>query len=609
MARALTSGGAGRPLLYVGRERQEPAKGALMKTLLVLSALAAFAYADLAYIETSTGFQGNPVLDGGRSELELADIDNDGNIDILSIGDHGNPYINTQEHGVMVWFGDGNGGWTVFQYGNFGYGGIAVGDVNNDGFWDVGYGMHHDYSGEDLGDQLLEVALGDGTGRMWVAWDDSLAQEGQDWGMFSTDFADIDNDGDLDVGSISFGAGDGIHAYINLGDGSWRRTFGYLDGNSKMEFYFRDVNRDGNADIIAPHGTGSVWFGDGTGAFTPANTGLPSTSYGLSGLSAGDADNDGGCDVSFANSDGGVEVYVWNDQSAQWERFSGTLPTSGNFDGTALCDMDADGFADVVAIGDGLTRVWTGDGAGNWTEAASINTPSPGTYSCIRTGADFDHNGRPDIAFWTREGSWPSDINKAHAFKETSPRENLTVFPVFPRGREKLMDGSVQFIDWWSEAPGFESTRVRLELSLNGESGPWTGIADSLRNNGRFQWLVPEDSVSPDCRIRYTVYGPGGSAQAMTPRPFAIGDTVVAVEEGRTPRLARMRVWPNPARDRVWLELGPGAGRTLPVALLGVDGRRVMELRPGENSVARLSPGVYFVRSEGVPVRKVVVLQ
>ena len=96
----------------------------------------------LDYIESSSGLE-TPEMEGGRTELEMVDVNADGNIDILSIGDHGSPYINTSEHGIMVWFGDGTGNWSVYQNGSFGYGGICVGDVNNDGFMDVGYGMHH----------------------------------------------------------------------------------------------------------------------------------------------------------------------------------------------------------------------------------------------------------------------------------------------------------------------------------------------------------------------------------------------------------------------------------------------------------------------------------
>jgi len=173
----------------------------------------------ISYVESSTGLT-PPTMEGGRTEVEMGDVDNDGNIDLVSIGDHGSPLINTDQHGVMVWFGDGTGSWSVYQFGDFGYGGVALGDVNNDGFMDVGYGMHHNYSSSDLGDQLLEVALGDGSGKFWTPWDDGLATSGDTWGMFCTDFADVDNDGDLDIASNSFGYGAGVHVYRNNGDGT-----------------------------------------------------------------------------------------------------------------------------------------------------------------------------------------------------------------------------------------------------------------------------------------------------------------------------------------------------------------------------------------------------
>lgn len=511
----------------------------------------------LDYVESSTGFQRNPRLDAGRSELEFADIDNDGNIDILSVGDHGSPYINTQEHGVMVWFGDGRGNWSVCQFGEFGYGGIAVGDVNNDGFWDVGYGIHHDYSGTDLGDQLIEVALGDGTGRDWVPWDDSLAGEGQDWGMHATDFGDFDNDGLLDVGSISFGADDGLHAYKNLGNGAWRRTFGFLGGNSAMEFYFRDVNRDGNLDIIAAHGTGSIWFGDGAGGFNPANDGLPFSSYGLRGLSPGDVDNDGGADVAFANADGGVEVWAWADDQLRWVDFSGNLPSVDSFQATQLCDMDADGFVDLLAFGRGKTKVWLGDGMGNWTEAAGFNTRGAGTYAALRSGADLDHNGRPDIAYWAREGNWLGDTNIAHVFLESSPVESLGAFLVSPRGGEVLPEGAVRFVDWWSAAPEPESTLVRLELSISGPGGPWLPVAQGLSNSGRFQWFVPAGSASPDCYLRCTVTEPGREVSAMNPRPFTIAGKVGADEQRpvRAPAASPLRLRTSLVGERAELFL------------------------------------------------------
>ncbi len=577
----------------------------------------------LSYVECSSGFHSNPVLEGGRTELEFADINSDGNVDILCIGDHGSPYINTQEHGVMVWFGNGQGGWSLFQYGNFGYGGIAVGDVNGDGHWDIGYGMHHNYSGEDLGDDMLEVALGDGTGRNWTPWDDGLVPGGSVWGMFATDFGDIDNDGDLDIGSSSFGSGVGLRVFLNNGDGTWQQTFGLGDNtNSRMEFYFRDVNIDGNADIIHAAAGPAVYFGDGAGGFVPGDSGLPRTSYGLSGISPGDVDNDGGCDVAFANSDGGVEVWSYDDASGVWSNVSGSLPGAGDFDGTQLCDMNADGFIDVCAIGGGHTKVWLGDGQGNWSEAADITTPSAGTYAAFRTGADFDHNGFPDLAFVTREGSWPSDYNRAHAFREASAADSLGVFPVFPRGGEKFANGSVQFVDWWSPVPQGMSTTVSLRLSTTGPSGPWQEIAAGIPNAGRYQWTMPESIKSPDCYIRYTVVRAipvVDSVSAITPRAFVIGDTVPAVAESPVPQALGLKPGASIARGVLLLawdmtEMTDGSDRVPRSVLLDAAGRSVMELHAGPNNVRGLAPGVYFVRGPktgdgrpGAGARKVVV--
>ena len=56
----------------------------------------------------------------------------------------------------------------------------------------------------------------------------------------------------------------------------------------------------------------------------------------------------------------------------------------------------------------------------------------------------------------------------------------------------------------------------------------------------------------------------------------------------------------------------PSSPLSAPYSLLSVDGRKVLDLKPGANDVSRLGPGVYFVRAEGrklsaVTCRKVVI--
>jgi len=548
----------------------------------------------ISYTESSTGLI-PPTMEGGRTEVEMGDVDNDGNLDLVSIGDHGSPYINTDQHGIMVWFGDGTGSWSVFQYGNFGYGGVALGDVNGDGYVDVGYGMHHDYSSSDLGDQLIEVALGDGSGKFWTPWDDGLATNGETWGMFCTDFADVDNDGDLDIGSNSFGFGAGVHVYLNNGDGTWNQSFGFIGGNSDMDFTFGDVNGDGDPDFAVGHQYAAVYIGDGTGFFTVGDGNLPPPGIiGHYGPALGDIDNDGKDELSYCNSDGGIEVWSLID-TLTWVDMSGTLPSTGSYGVTQLWDMDVDGNVDVVGFGGGTVTIWAGDGAGGWTQAANFSTYSPGYFEAFRVGGDADHNGYPDIVLVENEGSWPNDYNHARFYKEASTPDSLYIKPVFPRGFEKFYGGSVNFIRWITAVAGSAAV-IRLELSTSGPSGPWTVIADSLKDNGCHQWSVMNYVNSDNCYVRYTLFSEQDSATCMTPAPFEIISPSIIrydkVHSGES-RIS-MSLFPNPARGNVSIFFAIPASQKVHVKIYDTAGRLV-RIIPTEAT----GPGSYLETWDG----------
>ena len=63
--------------------------------------------------------------------------------------------------------------------------------------------------------------------------------------------------------------------YLNRGDGTWGRAFGYLHGNSDHVFQFGDVDGDGHLDVATAKQEGTVWLGDGEGFFTEADGNLP----------------------------------------------------------------------------------------------------------------------------------------------------------------------------------------------------------------------------------------------------------------------------------------------------------------------------------------------
>lgn len=561
-----------------------------------------------SYLESSQGLD-YPALEGGRTELELADINGDGHLDILSVGDHGSPLIGTDEHGIMVWFGDGKGNWTVQQYGDFGYGGIAVGDLNNDGLLDVGYAIHHDYSGNDLGDQIIEVALGDGSGTFWTAWDDGLATNGESYGMFGIDFADIDNDGDLDLGANSFGFGAGIHVYANQADGNWVQSFGFIGGNSTDDFVFGDVNNDGFADFAVAHQNGTVYLNDGTGNFMSADGNLPpGGSLGRRGPDLGDINNDGSDELAFATSNGSVEVWMWSEGN-DWVSLSSGLPSSAGYDATQIFDMNMDGLADIAAFGSGRVTVWRGDGTGNWNQATELTLPDPGDFQAFRIDGDADHNGYPDIVLVDEERNGSNYQNHLRFFKETSAADSLSATSVSPGPHRRWNVSSVQTIRWISEVPPMDSSWVRLELLLNDTSGPWQLIASGIPNNGHFQWTVPDSLTSSEqCRIRYTVLTQTDSASSVSSQVFSIVGTPVSVDAERNnypKKFSLLQNYPNPFNPKTTFSFDIRHSTFVILKLYDFLGREVATLvnekkAPGTYEVTwdatGLASGVYVYR-------------
>ncbi|MHC1776085.1 MAG: FG-GAP-like repeat-containing protein [Lentimicrobium sp.] len=477
------------------------------------------------FTESSTGMN-SPVWESGYSELEFADINEDGFIDILTIGDHISPGGSNNPHGITVYFGSGNGTWDAESNGDFGYGGIAIGDVNNDGHCDVGYGMHHNYSSTDFGDQLMEVVLGDGTGLNWVPWDDGLASSGESWGMFGTDFADIDNDGDLDIGSNSFGSTDQTHVYLNQGNGTWSHSYSITSGNSYMRLVFGDINNDGNADFVVANDAGIAFFGDGTGNFIRSDFNLPDYSSPVSGPDLTDVDNDGGQDVVYVNPSGGVMVWAFNPDISEWTNLSGTLPATGEYQEVQFRDFNRDNVPDIAAFGNGVLTVWSGSVAGDktisWTQEFNLVTNSNGDCSAFRVGGDVDRNGFPDMVLVEKKGSWPNDKIYLQCFKETTPFLKSDLAAVFPGGNEVFKQGSAQFTDWISAVPITAQGLVTIDLSLQGMNGPWSNLTTTAPNSGRYQWTIPQTISSNNCFIRYTLIDGNDTLVTYTQQAFTI---------------------------------------------------------------------------------------
>jgi hypothetical protein len=559
--------------------------------MLLITIQSVFAQNSLNFVRLTNGLH-QPQFEKGRTDFALNDINMDGHVDILSIGDHGSPFFNSDQHGIMVWFGDGQGNFSLHMEGNFGYGGIAVGDVNNDGLKDVAYGMHHNYSGVPFGNQLIEVALGDGTGMNWTPYDQGLATAGETWGMFGTDLADVNNNGLLDLVSISFGCCNGLHVYLNQGDGSWVHGFGASGGNSGMNVQFADFNNDGLVDIVASYQHGAVFFGDGTGHFFRNDSGLPVPGgWLLNGISAGDVNNDGAAEISFANSNGGVQVYRFDTLSYTWMNLSGGLPLSGNFQFTQLADMNSDGFIDLLAYGNRELKIWLGDGQGNWTpDFSTMTTGQMGNGRALRTGGDFTNNGYPDIVLLTQEGTWISSKNYLYVYANDAPADSLWIRPLYPKGHERFHPGSVRFIEWASQVPPGETSTVSLYLSAYGVEGPWDIIAENIPNNGRHQWVV-HDKSSNECYLKMVVYTAHDTVVSITEQPFSLLGQPTAVAEFQPQKIG---ISPNPGTD--WIRIHTHSEISY-FKLVDMFGKTVMKTSSPQNSlnISHLPGGVYII--------------
>jgi hypothetical protein len=450
----------------------------------------------------------------GQTEVEIGDLNGDGCPDLVTIGDHGAPLVEG-EGGIMVYRGNCQLSWSLVQSTatDFGYGGIAIGDVNNDGWLDLGYGMHHNYSSNTLGNQLIVAALGNGSGSNWTSWSNGLAGNGETFGMFGADFADVDNDGDLDLGVAPFGAVNGPRVYLNNLDGTWDQCFSLPPTNSMLDISFGDVNRDGRVDMAMTYQSGSIYFGNGSGGFVWGDGNLPGADLTRTSVTLGDVDGDGGMDVAFIYWDGNIkwpQVWRFNPPTGLWQNLSANL-AAGPYWAVELSDLNNDGKADLIAarsnggsISDIQVFLRDTEGGEGWTLADSIPINQLYRMRWMESGVDVDHNGHADMVMMSAEGPSTAALNHLRCFVEMSDPVEPMLVPVRPNGAEVWQGGSIHTIRWHSGNPWRQPDPVRLELSLTGEAGPWRLIADGVVDNGAYQWRVADSVQSAQCFIRYS---------------------------------------------------------------------------------------------------------
>lgn len=137
-------------------------------------------------------------------------------------------------------------------------------------------------------------------------------------------------------------------------------------------------------------------------------------------------------------------------------------------------------------------------------------------------------------------------------YLESSSPSELNIEPVFPHGKEKFMQNSIQKIQWYSSVPSQNNSTVSLELSTTGDEGPWTLIADELPNNGNYQWQVNPVS-STNCFIRYTVSTGAETSTAITANAFTISDGSTGIIKQAGKSEFNCEIYPTPFKENIFI--------------------------------------------------------
>lgn len=276
-------------------------------------------------------------------DVEAGDLDNDGDLDLLS--------VNTNDS-TVVWFENLGGGvfgsQQIITNRIFRPNTISLNDLDGDLDLDVVCGA---YNGneivwfENLGNGVIDT-----TKHIISTALNRIAK---------VNTADMDNDGDIDI--LSASAFDNkITWFENLGGG----VFGNQNIISSTAMFASgvipvDIDNDGDFDVLTMSNYKVAWhenLGFGNIDTVPnIITQLPS-SYGMRSIDVGDANNDGNIDVFFATNSGGGFNYGWYQNMGGGIIDTSVNVISDNFNGASFivaADLDGDNDDDVLVVEDG----------------------------------------------------------------------------------------------------------------------------------------------------------------------------------------------------------------------------------------------------------------
>ncbi|MBL7941051.1 MAG: VCBS repeat-containing protein [Flavobacteriales bacterium] len=282
-------------------------------------------------------------LDPLLGQMDVADMDGDGDQDLITLSDDGTQLIEIPDLKRIEWHpnnGAGNYGAPVLLADTFPYTHLEAADMDGDGDTDIITG---DYS--PFHRTLLWIANnGDGTPGDTTCF-------GWSGGLLMFQAFDADDDGDTDVILVDQQL-DAAIVHLNNGDGSSFNTIqapGLVFGPTDLAH--GDLNSDGITDIAITINFGAelrAHYGTGGGNFAAPVTLWSSPTNSINSFDIADLDGDNDDDVAMSKQDPGVVSVVENLGNGSWgtaQDLEEDVPWS---QGLSITDVGGDAQPDIL---------------------------------------------------------------------------------------------------------------------------------------------------------------------------------------------------------------------------------------------------------------------
>lgn len=212
---------------------------------------------------------------------------------------------------------------------------------------------------------------------------------------YACEFADLDNDGDLDIATGNDMAKGQI--FLNDGAGNLAEHSEFGDVSSLRSLMTLDIDRDGDIDLIATcrGRPNRVYLNDAHANFREGPS-FGTDNDSTIDVAAGDVNNDGHVDLLLANRDRQPNEILLGNNSLT---FAQRIPFGSGQDQSrsiAVADLNNDGNLDWVVGNIGQTNlIYLGDGMGGVSQTQSLGNAEDQTYALAI--ADMDNDGLLDI--------------------------------------------------------------------------------------------------------------------------------------------------------------------------------------------------------------------